>query len=234
MSIGDYAKALEHYLKSLKIMKEIGDKEGTADCYINLGEINVQLKKFNEAKKYLNEALSISKDIGEKDIIKDSYRGLAELQNKTGNYKQALDSYKQFIIYRDSLLNEENTKKSVQTQMNYEFAKKENETKAEQDKKDLIVEKEKQKQKITIVSVSVGLILVLVLALVILRSLRQNQKKNKIITEQKEIVEHQKELVEEKQKEILDSIHYAKRIQTALITSEKYVDKNLKRLMKEN
>ena len=39
-----------------------------------------------------------------------------------------------------------------------------------------------------------------------------------------------KELVEEKQKEILDSIRYAKRIQTALITSEKYIERNINRL----
>jgi hypothetical protein len=41
----------------------------------------------------------------------------------------------------------------------------------------------------------------------------------------------QKELVEEKQKEILDSIRYAKRIQDALITSEKTIEKSLNRLM---
>jgi hypothetical protein len=44
----------------------------------------------------------------------------------------------------------------------------------------------------------------------------------------------QKQEVEEKQKEILDSIHYAKRIQTALLTSEYYIEKNLKRLSNEN
>ena len=36
--------------------------------------------------------------------------------------------------------------------------------------------------------------------------------------------------IDEKQKEILDSIHYAKRIQTALLPSEKYIDKSLKEL----
>ena len=76
--------------------------------------------------------------------------------------------------------------------------------------------------------------MVLILALVIFRSLRQNQKKNKVITEQKKLVEKQKELVEEKQKEILDSIHYARRIQTALITSENYIERNLNNLITEN
>ena len=34
------------------------------------------------------------------------------------------------------------------------------------------------------------------------------------------------------QKEILDSIHYAKRIQTALIPSDKYIEKSLNKLQK--
>ena len=53
---------------------------------------------------------------------------------------------------------------------------------------------------------------------------------DELIEEQKIIVEHQKTLVEEKQKEVLDSIHYARRIQRALVTSEFYVSKQLKKL----
>ncbi len=42
------------------------------------------------------------------------------------------------------------------------------------------------------------------------------------------MLQKSKDLIEEKQKEILDSIHYAKRIQNALITSEKYIEKTIK------
>ncbi len=45
-------------------------------------------------------------------------------------------------------------------------------------------------------------------------------------------IEEQKKVVEVKQKEILDSIHYAKRIQNTLLTSEKYIDKHLNELNK--
>ena len=44
--------------------------------------------------------------------------------------------------------------------------------------------------------------------------------------------QHQKEIVEEKQKEILDSIRYAKRIQQSLLPTEKYIDKKFKELKK--
>ncbi len=47
------------------------------------------------------------------------------------------------------------------------------------------------------------------------------------VREQKEEAEKQKEMVEAKQKEILDSIHYAKRIQQALLTSNGYFRKYL-------
>jgi hypothetical protein len=53
-----------------------------------------------------------------------------------------------------------------------------------------------------------------------------------ILMMQKETIEEQKKLIEEKQREIIDSITYAKRIQRALITSETYIDKNLKKLVK--
>jgi hypothetical protein len=123
-------------------------------------------------------------------------------------------------------------KKTVQQSMQYEFDKKEASTKLEQEKRDAVATAEKRKQKIIIYAVSSGLLLIFILAVVILRSLRINQKKNKIITGQKELVEKQKKIVEEKQKEILDSIHYAKRIQIALLPNEKIIEKNLSRLAK--
>jgi hypothetical protein len=43
-------------------------------------------------------------------------------------------------------------------------------------------------------------------------------------------IEAQKRLIEEKNKEVMDSIHYAKRIQTSLLPTEKYIDKTIKRL----
>jgi Ca2+/Na+ antiporter len=106
--------------------------------------------------------------------------------------------------------------------MQYAFDKKETEAKAEQDKKDAVT-------RIVIYSISAGLVLVLLLAVFIFRSYRQKQRANIIIGRQKEEVEKQKQLVEEKQKEILDSIHYARRIQQSLMPTEKYIERTLNR-----
>ena len=66
----------------------------------------------------------------------------------------------------------------------------------------------------------IGFTLMLVVAGVSFRAYRNTQKAN-------EIISGQKDLVEEKQKEILDSIHYAKRIQKSLLPTGKYIYKNL-------
>ena len=80
-----------------------------------------------------------------------------------------------------------------------------------------------KQQKIIRNFILAGLVLVLGLAFLVYRSLLQNKKA-------KSIIEEQKLLVEEKQKEIVDSIKYAKRIQSAHLPTNKYIDKNIDRL----
>ena len=61
----------------------------------------------------------------------------------------------------------------------------------------------------------------------VFRSYRLKKKDNVIIEGQKKEVEQQKNIIEEKQKEILDSIHYAKRIQTALLANKEMLKNNI-------
>lgn len=70
-------------------------------------------------------------------------------------------------------------------------------------------------------------ILGIILLLFSIRSNNQRRKANKLLSEQKTEIERQKHLVDEKQKEILDSINYAKRIQTALMANSKMMNENL-------
>ena len=56
---------------------------------------------------------------------------------------------------------------------------------------------------------------------------RQQELENTVAERTAEVVE-QKELIEEKQKEIVDSINYAKRIQNAMLASDQLFKKNLK------
>src|SRR5205814_262155 len=134
------------------------------------------------------------------------------------------------ITYRDSLFNEENTKKTVREEMQYEFDKRtsaDSIRNIEQSKQETLKHNQEiQQQKIYTYGGAIGFMLMLIVAGVSFRAYRQKQKAN-------EIISHQKYLVDEKQKEILDSIHYAKRIQQSLLPTEKYLEKNLGRLKKK-
>jgi len=77
-----------------------------------------------------------------------------------------------------------------------------------------------------------GLFAVCVFGVFMYNRFKITQKQKSIIEQQKEVVENQKKLVEVKQKEILDSIHYARRIQMALMTKESKLASILSRLKK--
>jgi tetratricopeptide (TPR) repeat protein len=226
-----YAQALEYDVKALELFRQVGFESGIATSLDNVGLVYLKLNNYTLAKKYLDSTLVLAKKIGGKEEIKVVYDRLTVLASSTGDYATAFDNYKKYIAYNDSLINEANTKKTVQTEMNFEFNKKQTAEKAEQGKKDAIAEQQRKKQSVIRNSFMAGFVLMLALAFLIFRSYRQKQKANDIIIKQKEEVEKQKEiaeqqkalveqqkvLVEEKNKEILDSITYAKRLQDAIL-----------------
>ena len=136
--------------------------------------------------------------------------------------EEALEMFELFKLMSDSVNTLEIHESSIKKELQYDFEKKENATKAEQEKKDIITKRELQKQKIVRNSFIVGFLFLFILALLLYRWYKQKQKANIKIAAQKQEVENQKHIVEEKQKEILDSIRYAKRIQNAILPNVFY------------
>ena len=233
--MNDFSEALRNYDISLKLNEEAHNKYGIAQGFQGIGYLFIEEKKYALAKQYLDSAIILSLSIGDKVQIRDAYGQLAELDSIMGNFKDGLGDYKKYITYQDSLMNEANTKKIVSEQMQYEFDKKEAAAKLEQEKKDAITSADKRKQQIIIFSVSAGLLLVIVFSVLLFSRFRLTQRQKKeieqqkvVVEEQKTLVEQQKAIVEEKNKDITDSIHYASRIQRALLTTDDYISKRLK------
>jgi serine phosphatase RsbU (regulator of sigma subunit)/Tfp pilus assembly protein PilF len=224
-ALNNYPEALTNYFASLKIKVAIGDKRGIATSYNNIGNIYTKQKKYKEADQYLFKAKKLLLEIGAKKILKETYFALSTLDSAKGDSKGAYENFKEFILYRDSLDNEDSRKKTVQSQMTFDFEKKEAvekaEHKSEMEKQNAIAEEKNRKQNIVIWSVVIGLLLVVVFAAFVVRSLRMTRK-------QKNIIEEHKGVIEQKHKEITDSINYAERIQRSLLASKDLLDSNLK------
>ncbi len=220
-----YKKAIAYEQTSLNIDRELHDKIGMVIWLGNLGGIYLQMKKYVEAGRYLKRSLFLADSIHDLYGSMDANDYLSRLYQETGNYKMALASYKMAIRQQDSLFSEESAKDITRKEMTYTFEKKEEASRLDAEKKEAIALADKKKQKIILFSVLGISIFVLGFAVFAYRSFLQKRKANLEITSQKAEIE-------EKQKEILDSIFYARRIQRSLLPTEKYMLRVLAKLNK--
>ncbi|MBK9284537.1 MAG: tetratricopeptide repeat protein [Sphingobacteriaceae bacterium] len=231
--------AMYFYKRGLEIREKFNEKSGTAALLDNIGMIYEEQNKLDLAYDYAKQGLDLASELGLTIQIRNSARTLRKIFHKKKQYKEELEMYELEIKMRDSLDNENNRRVSLRNQLKYEYEKqaaadsvahaKESEVKnAELAKQNSEIKAKKNQQ----YALFGGMTLVLIFAGFMFNRFRVTQNQKRVIEHQKEIVEIQKQLVEEKQQEILDSIHYARRIQMAQIPSEKIVFNKLEKLRK--
>lgn len=181
-SQGDYKKALNYHTDALNLAAEINDKTGLSNSNIMIGEIYNLQNKPVEAINYIKKGLALAKEIESLSAMTEAYKFLSEAYTKEKKYNEALISFQNYMLFKDSIFNEENTKKMVQLQMQFDFDQKEAATKAKQAVKDAIAKEEIQQQKIVILAIILGSgILILVLLLWInKRKAKHNLEVNKL------------------------------------------------------
>ncbi len=217
--IKNYDKAFKCDIKALKMYKELGKKVGISECYINLAMLYLDVYKdkglkanIDLARTYCDSAIAVDTETVHLEGLQWDYKFLTSVLNEMGDHKGALKSYAYYVVIKDSISNGESNRRIAQLEKNNE---------------EDLKQKEIEIQKLQLLSAKkerlffiIGLICVVIFAALILRTLIITRK-------QKNIIEIQKKVVEDHQKEILDSIHYAKRIQTSLLPPEKYIAKHL-------
>jgi len=179
----DLPKAQDYCFKALKIAAETGDIKSVAELYSDLGSLCIMLKKYKQARILLDSGLVISKTIGDRPTTKDNYRYLAQIDSATGNYKASDDEYKLYIIYRDSIINQESIQKITQMELNQQFQKIEDSIKVEQAKAISIKTSEVNRKRIVIYSITAILLIVIILAIFLINRQQAKRKKDKAIFE---------------------------------------------------
>lgn len=221
-------KASENYFqKALSIARSFEDKTGESQNLAGLADLRIEQKRFSEAIELSKTSLEISEKLnlfeGEMHNHDILYLGYSHLKE----FEKALFHYKKFVLLSDSINSVAKQKNLNNIEGKYQNDKKTLEI-ANLEKLGIITKKEIEKQNIQKIALGSGLSFMILIALLILRGYKQKQRANEIILSQKMEVERQKVIMEEKNKEITDSIKYASRIQRALITSERYIEKQLR------
>lgn len=233
MHQGNFPEADTYFARALDIFRRTGDIVGEVTCLNNIGLVSGYEKKFDKGLQALHEAEQIERKAHFTDDLKASYEGFANLYKEKGDFKKANDYLCKFMAIKDTLVTEKISKQAGELQEKYQSSKK-------QAQIDLLEQQQRNeelassRQKLLIYSIVFVLVMVISLALVLWnrnaikqRANTELGKQNTLIELQKNEVEHQKAVIEEKQKEMLDSILYARRIQSAVITSNEYLDQHL-------
>ena len=183
----------------------------------------------------------MSKEIGSLDDIKSAYLTLSSIYEGLGNYKLAFENHKLYSRFNDSIYNDENTRKTIETDLKYHFDKKTMNTRLENERRQILMEEKAKEQRLIIYFGTGFLVLVIAFAIYAFRSFKLKQRTNRQLSVQKEEIitqrdeiERQRNIVQEKNKSLTDSIYYAKRIQQSLMPSEKFLERIMKKLKEYN
>ena len=216
--------------KSLAIRREISDKSGISKTLVNLAEVSIFREDYHSAYKFALEAYTIASEIKYPDQLQSTSKLLSEIYFKQNKFKEA---YEMQLIYKkmsDSLSNINNRKAAIQKSFQYEYDKKAAADSVKTLEERRIFEVQLKQEKTQRFALYGGLILIGVFSIFIFNRFRVTSKQKKIIEVQKQKVDDAYSQLHEKNKEVMDSIRYAARIQRSLITSEKYVSTILNRI----
>jgi pentatricopeptide repeat protein len=223
----NYPKALEYHNRSFAITLQYQDSSAYAAGYNCLAADYMELKNYPKAIESHMKGLALGKKLGDAESIEYAYDGLIKCYTRAGDYKKALEYKTLFHKLRDSLLNSKNFEEMANLKAGYELEQRDRERALIMQTKEIEQKAALDKQKMISLFLLIGGSIVLILAAVAIKGYLNKKKANVIIAAQKHEVEVQKEVIEEKQKEIIDSINYAKRIQSALLAHRDFLNDHI-------
>ncbi|MFA7446513.1 MAG: tetratricopeptide repeat protein, partial [Flavobacteriaceae bacterium] len=116
-------KALEYWNKAIKNFEKINDKFGISDTYFHLGNLYFEQKNYLKAIEFTQKAKLLAQEIATLEMQVLAEKQLRDIYEQTGDFKQALLFGKNYNVLKDSLVNLQNIRKSIQTEMDFEFEK---------------------------------------------------------------------------------------------------------------
>lgn len=219
-------EALLHAEQARRISRSVGDTTTYYKATLSSAEANLSKKNYNKALVLALEASAIAEKINVIADLYEVYATLATIYKTLGMYKESADYREKEIVYRDSVLSEKNNRTAAALNIEFDIYGKEKEIEL-LNKTFELKEAELSKQKSASIFIASIAVLFAGIGLVVIFFYRRIKKASLTIQKQKQQVEiqnaeitYQKTLVEAKQHDIISSINYAQRIQSAILTGE--------------
>lgn len=238
------AQATLYFEKGVKILEKLPMNYYKTSLNINLAEAYNKTSRKAEAEKLALQSLEETKKLQAKDLALRATAVLYTLNGERKNYQKAYEYLLLNKSLQDSTYSEQHLKEIAQMETNFqikqqqkenELLKRENEIQTEEIK---IKDAEAMKNRLLIMLSGIAVAMLMVLAGVFYRNNQLKKKSNEILTQKNKEISQQKEEIsmiaenlreanqivniknreiEKKSEDILSSINYAKRIQTAIL-----------------
>lgn len=222
----DLKKAIQCCEQALAIYVESGEITNLAPTYRSLGDYYSQSGQHKKALEFLQKALDAAYKIETKQLLNRSEvtKSMAFAYSRLGDFKSAFNLILKHRDLEDSLSNQSNTEYLHSLETQYQTEKKEKEIvllNADKKIRDEELLRKQAQSKALIVICILGLIIASVSAFAFLNK----RKTSKILSKQVNEINHQHSIIKEKNKDITDSIQYAKRLQDAVFPEPSVLNK---------
>lgn len=122
--VGKYGLALEYALRSLDARTKTGDRTGSAGTYVLLSGLYLELGRVLDGLSALDTAEKMAQSLQSKLLFARLYKYKANFYAKINQHSKALDNYKIFKVYDDSLKLEQTGKQVRELEVRFDVAQK--------------------------------------------------------------------------------------------------------------
>jgi serine phosphatase RsbU (regulator of sigma subunit) len=202
---------LYYYMLSYEIRKSEKSHE-LALSYQNIGKTYVDLRLLDSALIWLDSAIVLGERLNANEVRYSSLYFKSIALHEQGKNDLAYETLLRSVAIKDSVITEESSRQVNDLMQKYGAEQKE--------KRIALQNAELESGRLVRDMLFVVIGSAFIIALILLVGLVRKRKTNLLLESKNQEIEKQKLLVEEKNKDIIDSITYAKRIQGALLPSD--------------
>jgi signal transduction histidine kinase/tetratricopeptide (TPR) repeat protein len=189
-------RAIEYFNRALTICSALEDPQGIAICEVGIGRSLFKKNQVKESIIRLLNGYKLASKVHHKLQLFESSKYLAEAYEKDGNTLLQIKFLKESILYKDSLFNEENARKTKEIEFNYLLEKKQNEiTILEKDRS--IQQARNRFQYLLLIVLLIGIIGLLLFTFYVNKFRVKEKQAKELIIQQKAALEKQAHNLEE-------------------------------------
>ncbi len=124
LKISDTGQARTYLEKAVIQAREDNDDAALASSLSGLGSVAYVERRYAMSLGYLHEAIPFAKKLESKEALSDIYERMYQTYAALGQADKELESYRNYIAYRDSLTDIQSIRETTRQEMEFNFDKK--------------------------------------------------------------------------------------------------------------